>query len=439
MIEIGGFRTRTCRGKDRRAFVRMAASLPVAWGLAGVDVAGAASNAQAKSVMVIWLWGGPSQLDTFDPKPKAPSEYRGPFSAISTRSPGVQFSEPFPRLADRSQHLAVIRSTVFSGNHGLGPLTGSIVPMGQPNFGSILAKHRGSDRELPGFVSIVPPRGPSHGAFLLTQNGRGGGNLGASYDPFMASCSADGNTELRGLKLIDGLSLTRLEDRRLLRGELDNLKRRADGDYVQWNEQFEGAYRLLTSADSLKAFDLGLEPAKERERYGHTSFGQSLLLGRRLIEAGTPYVQVNWSLGVDSVDEGTNTGWDTHYNAFGLMVDYLGPILDGALSALLDDLHQRGLLDQTLVLAMGEMGRTPKINATGGRDHWATCSTLWAGAGVKGGRVIGATDSIGGQPISKPIDAAMVGATILDRAGIDLATREQAKLLPGAEVIHELF
>lgn len=439
MIEIGGFRTRTCRGSDRRAFVRMAASLPVAWGLAGVNGVGAASNPQAKSVMVIWLWGGPSQLDTFDPKPKAPSEYRGPFAAISTRSPGVQFSESFPRLADRSHHLSIIRSTVFSGNHGLGPLTGSIVPMGQPNFGAVLAKHRGSGRPLPAFVSIVPPRGPSHGAFLLTQDGRGGGNLGARYDPFMASCSADGETELRGLKLIDGLSLTRLEDRRLLRGELDQIKRRADGAYDQWNEQFDGAYRLLTSAESLKAFDLSLEPAKERERYGRTSFGQSLLLGRRLIEAGTPYVQVNWSLGVDSVDEGTNTGWDNHYNCFGLMADYLGPILDGALSALLDDLAERGLLDQTLVLATGEMGRTPKINATGGRDHWATCSTLWAGAGVKGGRVIGATDSIGGHPISKPIDAAMVGATILDRAGIDLATREQARLLPGAEVIHELF
>lgn len=417
----------------------MAASLPAAWGLTGVGNACAANSSHAKSVMVIWLWGGPSQLDTFDPKPKAPSEFRGPFSSISTRSPGVMFSELFPRLADRSHQLAVIRSTVFSGNHGLGPLTASIVPMGQPNFGSIVAKQRRSERQLPAFVSIVPPKGPSHGAFLLTQTGRGGGNLGASYDPFMASCSAEGATELRGLKLIDGLSLTRLEDRRTLRGELDRLKRRADGAYEQWNDQYDSAYRLLTSPDSLKAFDLSLEPTRERERYGRSSFGQSLLLGRRLIEAGTPYIQVNWSLGVDSVDEGTNTGWDTHYNSFGLMVDYLGPILDHALSALLDDLDQRGLLSQTLVLATGEMGRTPKINATGGRDHWATCSTLWAGAGIAGGRVIGATDSIGGHPITKPIDAAMVGATILDRAGIDLATREQSKFVPGAEVIHELF
>ena len=439
MIEIGGFRTRTCRGFDRRAFVKMAASLPVAWGLSNAAANAVVGAAPAKSVLVVWLWGGPSHLDTFDPKPKAPSEYRGPFAAISTSVPGVRFSEPFPRLADRNQHFAVIRSTVFSGNHGLGPLTGEAVATGQPNFGSIVAKHRGNDRQLPSFVSIVPPKGPGHGAFLLTQNGRGGGDLGAAYDPFMASCSAEGEAALRGLKLIDGISLNRLEDRRLLRGELDKLKRKADGDYDQWNQQFDSAYRLLVSPESARAFDLSLEPAKVRERFGYTSFGQSLLLGRRLIEAGTPYVQVNWSLGVDSVDEGTNTGWDTHYNAFGLMVDYHGPILDAALSALLDDLNERGLLDQTLVVVTGEMGRTPKINNTGGRDHWATCSTLWAGAGVKGGRIIGATDNIGGQPISKPIDAAMVGATILDRVGIDSATRAQQKLLPGAEVIHELF
>jgi uncharacterized protein (DUF1501 family) len=285
----------------------------------------------------------------------------------------------------------------------------------------------------------VPPKGPSHGAFLLTQAGRGGGSLGPAYDPFVASCSAEGETELRGLKFIDGLSLNRLQDRRQLRAELDRVKRQADGVYEQWNQQFESAHRLLTSADATQAFDLSREPARVRERYGQTSFGQSLLLGRRLVEAGTPYVQVNWSLGVDSVDEGTNTGWDTHYNTFGLMVDYLAPILDGALSALLDDLQERGLLSQTLVVATGEMGRTPKINDKGGRDHWGTCSTLWAGAGVKGGRIIGATDSIGGHPTTKPVDAAMVGATILDRAGIDLATREQLKLLPGAEVIHALF
>lgn len=440
MNEIGSFRTRTCGGLTRRAFVQTAASLPLAWGLSGNAAAGAEGLAKAKSVLVVWLWGGPSQVDTFDPKPKAPSEYRGPFAAISTRTPGVQFSEPFPRLADRSQHFSVIRSTVFSGNHGLGPLTGSgVVTAGQPNLGSVVAKHRGGDPTLPPFISIVPPKGPSHGAFLLTQPGQGGGDLGGGYNPFMASCSAEGQTALRGLKLIDGLSLDRLEDRRFLRQQLDGLKRTADTAYDQWDDQLRNAYRLLTNPESATAFDLSLEPAKVRESYGYTSFGQSLLLGRRLIEADTPYVQVNWSLGVDSVDEGTNTGWDTHYNAFGLMVDYHGPILDWALSALFDDLESRGLLAQTLVVVMGEMGRTPKINDKGGRDHWATCSTLWAGAGVKGGRIVGATDSIGGHPISKPIDAAMVGATILDRAGVDQATRARFKLLPGAETVHDLF
>jgi hypothetical protein len=438
MVEIGSFQTRNCHGISRRAFVQTAASLPLAWGLS-TNPSIAAETSKAKSVLVVWLWGGPSQLDTFDPKPKAPSEYRGPFSTIATRSPGVRFSEPFPRLADRSQHFSIIRSTVLSGNHGLGPLTGEATATGQPNFGSVVGKHRGGGQKLPPFISIVPPKGPGHGAFLLTQKGRGGGDWGSAYDPFMASCSATGESELRGLKLLDGLSLDRLDDRRLLRKQLDNIKRSAEGVYDQWNHQFESAYRLLTTPDATKAFDLSQEPIKVRESYGQTSFGKSLLLGRRLIEAGTPYVQVNWSLGVDSVDEGTNTGWDTHYNAFGLMVDYHGPVLDWALSALLDDLHQRRLLDDTLVVVMGEMGRTPKINANGGRDHWPNCSTLWAGGGVKGGRVIGATDAIGGQPITKPIDAAMVGATILNTAGIDQATRAQMKILPDAEVINELF
>ncbi len=439
MNEIGSFRTRTCGGFTRRAFLQTAASLPAAWGLSSSAAFSSVGTAKAKSVLVVWLWGGPSHLDTFDPKPRAPSEYRGPFAAIATRTPGAQLSEPFPRLADRSHLFVVMRSTVLAGNHGLGPLTGAATATGQPNFGSIVARHRGIDRQLPPFISIVPPKGPGHGAFLLTQPGRGGGDWGAPYDPFMASCAAAGDTELRGLKLIDGLSLNRLEDRRLLRAQLDGLKRTADSVYDDWNHQFKSAYRLLTNPESAKAFDLNLEPAKVREQYGYTSFGQSLLLGRRLVEAGTPYVQVNWSLGVDSVDEGTNTGWDTHYNAFGLMVDYHGPILDWSLSALLDDLNDRGLLSQTLVVVMGEMGRTPKINENGGRDHWATCSTLWAGGGVKGGQVIGATDGIGGQPISRPIDAAMVGATILDRAGIDQATRAQMNLLPGAEVVRELF
>ena len=439
MNEIGSFRTRTCGGFTRRAFLQTAASLPAAWGLSSVAAMDAVGSAKAKSVVVVWLWGGPSQLDTFDPKPKAASEYRGPFAAIATRTPGVQFSEPLPRLAERSEDIAVIRSTVFSGNHGLGPLTGAVVATGQPNFGSIVAKYRGGDRQLPPFISIVPPKGPGHGAFLLNQKGRGGGDWGAAYDPFMASCGAEGDTALRGLKIVDGLSLTRLEDRRLLRAQFDKIKRTAEKAYEEWHHQFQNAYRLLTNPESAQALDLNLEPTKGRENYGYTSFGQSLLLARRLVEAGTPYVQVNWSLGVDSVDEGTNTGWDTHYNAFGLMVDYHGPILDWSLSALLDDLKDRGLLDQTLVVVMGEMGRTPKINANGGRDHWATCSTLWAGAGVKGGRIVGVTDSIAGHPISEPINAAMVGATILDRAGIDQATRAQMKLLPGAEVVHELF
>ena len=442
MLDIGSFRTRDGHAMTRRAFVRTAAGVPAALGLSALSATAAETKPgtpRAKSVMMVWLWGGPSQLDTFDPKPDAPSIYRGPFATIATRNPGVRFSEPFPRLAARSDQFSVIRSTVFSTEHGLAPLTGEEKKATtEPNFGSIVAKHH-PDNSLPPFISLVPPKGPDHTAHLLKQKGRGGGSMGSGHDPFLVSCSAEGETRLTALKLLDGLSPQRLADRQALRTKLDRIKRQFDDRLIQWDHQSETAYRLLTAADSVRAFELSREPEKVRDAYGHTSFGQSMLLGRRLVEAGVRYVQVNWSLGVDSIDEGTNTGWDTHANNFGLLVDYLGPILDRALSALLDDLADRGLLESTLVVVMGEMGRTPKINDKGGRDHWATCSTLWSGGGVQGGRIIWATDRIGGEPVTKPIDAQMVGTTILDTAGVDQAARVEMKVLPGGQVIHELF
>jgi hypothetical protein len=164
-----------------------------------------------------------------------------------------------------------------------------------------------------------------------------------------------------------------------------------------------------------------------------------MLLGRRLVEAGVPYVQVNWSLGVDGLEEGSSMGWDTHRNGFGQLMNYHCPIFDRAFSALLEDLSDRGLLDSTLVVAMGEMGRTPKINKTGGRDHWATCSTLWAGAGVQGGRIVGETDANGAEPVSRPITPLMVGTTIAEAAGLDAQARAELGVLVGGQVVHELF
>ena len=245
MLDIGSFRTRDCHGITRRAFVRAAAGVPAGLGLsswlAGASERESGASPKARSVMMIWLWGGPSQLDTFDPKPDAPSEYRGPFSTIATQTSGVRFSEAFPRLASRSGRLAIVRSTVFSTEHGLAPLTGEEKKAStQPNFGSILARHRGGGT-LPPFISLVPPKGPGHSAYLLTQKGLGGGRLGGTHDPFLVSCSAAGQAKLPGLKRLKELSLQRLADRRTLRKDLDRIKREVDQDFEKWDHQTETA------------------------------------------------------------------------------------------------------------------------------------------------------------------------------------------------------
>ena len=189
-----------------------------------------------------------------------------------------------------------------------------------------------------------------------------------------------------------------------------------------------------------RAFDLHREPEAVREAYGRTSFGQSCLLGRRLVEAGVPYVQVNWSQYVEVFYTFSDYGWDTHADNFGLLADWHGPLLDRVLSTLLDDLDRRGLLETTLLLCMGEFGRTPRINAIGSRDHWHPCYfSIWAGAGVEPGRTIGASDAHGEHPVTDPITPAMVGTTMLELAGISSAVRAELRVLPEGRVIHELF
>ncbi len=443
MLEIGSFSSRSCSGMTRRSFVRVAGSLPAFLGLSSLAsrAARGAEAPRARSVMMVWLWGGPSHLDTFDPKPDASDAVRGPFATIPTRTPGARFTELVPRLARRSDLFAVVRSTRLSGNHDMLALTGKRGSRSghEPNFGSIVSSYaRGT--LLPPFISIVPRTRIGHGFRSIAVPGFGAGRLGAAHDPFVVRCSASGEADVPSLKLVDGLSPGRLDDRRTLREELDTLKRAVDSDaFHDWNRQEDAAYSLLSSGDAFRAFDLSSESARVRGAYGRTTFGQSLLLGRRLVEHGVPYVHVNWSLGVDGLQEGSNMGWDTHRNGFGQLMNYHGPIFDRAFSALLDDLHERGLLESTLVVAMGEMGRTPKINKVGGRDHWATCSTLWAGGGVEGGRIVGETDAIGGEPVTRPMTSLMVGTTIAELTGVDSQARAEANVLAGGEVISELL
>lgn len=444
MFDIGSFRAYDCGRVSRRAFLQAGLSVPAALGLPGLEELAASEGHRAKSVLVVWLWGGPSHLDTFDPKPKAPQEYRGPFSTIQTRTPGLNFSELLPKLADLSSLFSVVRSNVnFSGDHlvaGSIGLTGADeAPTGghPPNFGSILSRQHPAER-LPSFVSLAngaigDGRGP--------MKGYGGGAWGQAYDPFMVSCSPEGKVEIPALRLIDGLSPGRVGDRALLLSELDRTRRDLERrPWTQWEKIHRRAYDLLSSSEAQRAFDLARETQATRDAYGHTAFGQSCLLGRRLVEAGVPYVQVNWSRFVEVLYQFSDYGWDTHAENFELLADWHGPILDRALSALLADLAERGLLESTLVVALGEFGRTPRINEIGSRDHWPQCyGSLWAGGGVVPGRIVGASDKNGEFPVNDPVTPASVGTTILELAGVSAADRAQLRVLEQGRVIHELL
>jgi hypothetical protein len=454
MREIGSFRSQTCAGITRRAFVQAAASVPLALGLPSARSAAVAPEAphRAKSVIVLWLNGGPSHIDTFDPKPKAPDYVAGPFAPIATRTPGVRISEILPRLAARSHLFALVRGAQVSSSHDLRGLTGLPITTRQaifrgdrsvpPNFGSILARYRGADRVLP-FIVISPP-GRSGTDSTYDSPGCGGGFLGPAYDPLVVFCSAEGRTWLPSLKLSAGLTPGRLSERRLLWGRLNAVRQRTDSaPLAAWDLQFENAHRLLTGPDKQQMFELGREPEAARDAYGHTGFGQSCVLARRLVEAGIPYVQVNWSTDSNSLLEGVDSGWDTHFQNFEYLANFNGPIFDRAFAALLDDLSRRGLLESTLVVALGDMGREPRIGDStrgDGRGHWPQAGfVVWAGAGVQGGRVVGETDRNGAWPLTDPITSLMIGTTIVELAGLDAQARAGLKVLEGGKVIHELF
>lgn len=441
MLEIGSFRARLCQGVTRRAFLQAGLAAPFGWGLSNAQAA--ESRRRARSVLLVWLWGAPSHLDTFDPKPNAPADYRGPFSTIPTRTAGVRFTELLPKLASRSDRFTLIRSNKnFHGGHleaGTIALTGFDENAGvAPNYGSIVAKHSAARTlGLPPFISVG--RGNPRDV-VGVMKGYGGGSWGKIYDPFLVNCSDGGDVDIPSLKLLDGLNPQHLDDRRRLLGELDNLRRTLEtADHRKWDSTCDRAYALLTSPEARSAFDLGRESQKTRAAYGHTSFGQSCLLARRLVQAGLPYVQVNWSQYVEAMTPNCDFGWDTHIYNFEMLADRHCPILDRAFSALLDDLQQRGLLDTTLVIAMGEFGRTPKINGQASRDHWPNCYfSLWAGAGIKGGRLIGESDPLGKDPITEPITPLMVGSTIAELCGIDIQARAELGVLRGGHAIPEL-
>ena len=436
---------------SRRSFLRLASSVPLALGTSA-KLARAATPAKARSVIFVFLWGAPSHLDTCDPKPDAPLEYRGPFAAIPTRTPGLFFTELLPQIAVRSDRFSIVRSHVTT-NAGH-PEAGTIALTGyselpappQPNFGSIVARHRGDRDALPPFFTIARGVVMDGGRRI---EGYGGGTLSQAYDPFMVGCSETGEVELPALKLLDGLNPLRIEDRKRLLIELDAATRTAElgrvaadaaGGSAAWRRSVQSAYDLLLDPAARQAFDLTRESNATRARYGYTTFGQSSLLARRLVEAGVPYVQLNYSRHVEALNPGFEFGWDTHIYNFELLQDQLCPTLDRAYAALLDDLCDRGLIDNTLVVMMGEFGRTPKISPRAARDHWQHCYfSIWSGGGVRPGLVVGASDKRGERPLTEPITPLDVGTTIAQLTGIDSQARAEMNVLAGGKVIDGLL
>jgi Protein of unknown function (DUF1501) len=407
-----------CDGVTRRDIVRLGALTALgltAGNWATLRAAGGTTSSKARRCILIWLDGGPSHIETFDPKPEAPSEVRGPFASIGTALPGVRVTEVLPEMARRLDKVTLLRAVTSPlGEHNLAShylLTGyqPSPALTYPSFGAVVS-HLGSGHDtLPPYVAIpdVNPMG-------------GEGYLPVSCHPFaVGGDPARSDFRVRDLDLYPGVTGLRMARRRAFLDALDRVDRAIDRTTGPLNPEFEQAYRLVTSPGARQAFDLNAERPGVRERYGRKTLGQALLLSRRLIERGVPFVTV------------TDRGWDTHDNLVtrlkegftgATVFQGLVPTLDRALSALLDDLADRGLLDETLVVVMGEFGRTPKLNTAGGRDHWPRVfSVALAGGGVRGGHVIGASDSTGEGPADGPVTPADLASTIYTLLGIDPA------------------
>lgn len=419
---------------DRRDFLRVGAAGVVGAGLPFAPKAAQAASSgtgRAKSVLLVLLSGGPSQLDMWDPKPDAPAEVRGEFSSINTTLPGVSICEHMPKLAEQLGRWTILRTmSHVEHNHLLAThvaLTGRPTPV--PRGGSDLDRVE-SRYDFPNFAAAldyVRPRndGIPTGVTLpnyyiegpLTWPGQYAGFLGPKHDPWQINHDPnDANFRIDSLSLQPGLTSPRLVSRREL---LDTINERptlkGDGRTTSFAEQQDVAFSLLTSDKVAKAFSIQQEDDATRERYGRNKFGQSLLLSRRLIEAGVPIVQA--AMGIVQT-------WDTHVDNWGRLKNVLLPQLDNGLAALMDDLSASGKLEETLVIVMGEFGRTPRVSVlpgqtVPGRDHWAhTYSGLFAGAGIRGGQVVGTTDAIAAYPVTRSWSPADVCTTLFDALGV---------------------
>lgn len=408
-----------------------------------------APDRQQRSLILVFLTGAASHLELFDPKPEAPPEVRGEFGAIRTRTPGLLACEWLPRLAARSHRYTVVRSLAHREyNHLVAThhvLTGHMQPGAFfdkiasrddfPNYAAGRAYFRGTPEGTP--VGVNLPTFLMEGPLIWP--GQYGGFLGPKYDVMQVTQDPSRpDFRVDNLRPYDGLTADSLRDRVALLRAVNDQQRwlAARAETRKLTDQQQEAVAVLTSGRVARAFDLEREPVVIRDKYGRHPFGQSLLLARRLIEAGVPVVQANM---------GRVQNWDNHAHLFPRMKNDLLPPLDQAVSALLDDLTDRGLLDETLVVMIGEFGREPKINKDGGREHWAPCFCgLFAGAGVRPGQVIGKSDRNGAFPTTTPYSPDDLGATIYSVLGVDPHAEVRDRLdrpvqLNRGQVIRPLF
>ncbi|MGV3531529.1 MAG: DUF1501 domain-containing protein [Chthoniobacteraceae bacterium] len=440
---------RNCAGHSRRDFLQLGLGGLMGLGLCdllrmrsyGASPQAATLPGKDVNCIMIWLDGGPSHYETFDPKPDAPAEIRGTFNTIPTAVPGVHFSEPVPHLAKAFDKFTVVRSICHKDpNHGGGNhylMTGAPTPVPvscgafvtfHPSFGSMVSYDRGVRSGLPPYMA-------------MPANTRSGGPnfLGGQHAPFIIDGDPNGkHFQVNDVVLPKEIAEGRAQSRRELRASLDRMQRFndqvVDDPAVVFDQFYQQGLELVSSSKAQTAFDINGEDEKSRERYGRNDFGQRLLMARRLVEVGVSWVTVNYG------------GWDDHTKIF---ETYKGARLqrfDQGVAALITDLHERGLLEKTLVLVLGEFGRTPKVNKDAGRDHWPhAMSVLMAGAGIPGGQVVGATDAKGyhaSEKVYRPEDFA---ASLYTKMGIDpnqalhTTTGRPIPLVNEGRLIKEIF
>jgi uncharacterized protein (DUF1501 family) len=415
MLDLFLGRAADCSGLSRRSFLQIGGlatfGLALPEFLRAREAVPVADRKQVNCIL-LWMQGGPSHIDSFDPKPDAPAEIRGEFSSIPTTLPGIRFSEHLPRLAKATGDFSVIRGhDPKNGSHGTadhlmmsGHKFNASLPF--PCYGSVVAKERGyKDGMLP-FVQL--------GRFVDHRfNGGIAGFLGDEFNPFEVGEDPNAATfRVRDLSIENDAARARLDRRYSMLTDLEHYQKQVEGAPVRARDQFyEKAHGIITSPQAKKAFDIAAEPDRVRDRYGRTQLGQNCLLARRLIEAGVRFVTV------------TDGGWDTHVANFKSLKERLLPRVDAGFSALLEDLKLRGMLENTLVVWFGDFGRTPKVNPSAGRDHWATAGVAcMAGGGIKPGQIVGQTNPLAEFVTDNPVTPQDLAATIYHCLGVPLHT-----------------